>query len=96
MKMEIKGKISDYPIVGVSYDQAVEGPMQNSYLRLKKDPSTDSFHQVLKDLEDAYRIINTIYRVKTVPDTDFQAGYTYSDLSRPAHGRCLSRNPEQI
>ena len=49
-------------LFGVSYDKNVEGPMQNSYLRLKKDASTDQFHPVLKDLEDAYRIINTIYR----------------------------------
>ena len=82
-------------LLGVSYDRAVEGPMQNSYLRLKKDPSTDSFHPVLKDLEDAYRIINAIYRVKTVPDTDFPGPVTliptYPDLPMED---VYPRNPE--
>lgn len=50
-------------LFGVSYSQHVEGPMQNSYLRLKSDPATNQFHPVLKGLEDAYRIINTIYMV---------------------------------
>jgi hypothetical protein len=50
-------------LFGVSYEQHVEGPMQNSYLRLKSDPATNEFHPVLKELEDAYRIINTIHMV---------------------------------
>jgi len=53
-------------LLGVSFDHAVEGPMQNSYLRLRKDPSSGSFHPVLRDLEDAYRIINAIFMVKVV------------------------------
>ena len=68
----------------VSYDKGVEGPMQNSYLRLKKDPSTNQFHPVLKDLEDAYRIINTINRVKVIPRSPFPLPVTliptYPDL----------------
>ena len=71
-------------LLGISFDQAVEGPMQNSYLRLKKDPSTNSFHPVLRELEDAYRIINTIYRAKVVPNTEFPEPVTliptYPDL----------------
>jgi hypothetical protein len=71
-------------LFGVSYDQAVEGPMQNSYLRLKNDPETNNFHPVLKDLEDAYRIINAIYRVKVVPKMEFPGPVTliptYPDL----------------
>jgi len=54
-------------LFGISYDNEVEGPMRNSYLKLKKDAETGSFHPVLKGLEDAYRIINTIYRVKAIP-----------------------------
>jgi hypothetical protein len=69
---------------GVSYDQNIEGPMQNSYLRLKPDPVTNKFHPVLKDLEDAYRIINTIYRVKVKPNSEFPEPVTliptYPDL----------------
>ena len=71
-------------IFGVSYDNAVEGPMRNSYLKLKKDAKTNSAHQVLNGLEDAYRIINTIYRVKTTPISDFPSPVTliptYPDL----------------
>jgi hypothetical protein len=71
-------------LFGVSYDQSVEGPMQNSYLRLKSDPATNNFHPVLKDLEDAYRIINTIYRVRVVPRSEFPGPVmlipTYPDL----------------
>ena len=54
-------------LFGVSYDNGVEGPMRNSYLRLQPDAQTKQFHPVLKGLEDAYRIINTIHEVKVVP-----------------------------
>jgi hypothetical protein len=71
-------------IFGVSYDNGVEGPMQNSYLRLKKDASADLFHPVLKDLEDSYRIINTINMVKVIPRSSFPYPVTlipsYPDL----------------
>jgi hypothetical protein len=71
-------------LFGVSYDKSVEGPMQNSYLRLKKDYATNQFHPVLKDLEDAYRIINTIHQVKVIPQSSFPGPVTliptYPDL----------------
>lgn len=71
-------------LFGVSYDQNVEGPMQNSYLRLKSDPATNQFHPVLKNLEDAYRIINTIFRIKVLPRSEFPEPVTliptYPDL----------------
>ncbi len=71
-------------LFGVSYDKNVEGPMQNSYLRLKKDPATNQFHPVLKELEDAYRIINTVHRVKVIPRSSFPGPVTliptYPDL----------------
>ena len=71
-------------LFGVSYDNEVEGPMRNSYLKLKKDAVTSSFHPVLKGLEDAYRIINTIYQVHTKPRLDFPSPVTlvptYPDL----------------
>jgi hypothetical protein len=71
-------------LFGVSFDNNVEGPMQNSYLRLKKDPVTGQFHPVLKNLEDAYRIINTIYRLKVKPQSEFPGPVTliptYPDL----------------
>jgi hypothetical protein len=72
-------------LFGVSFDQGVEGPMQNSYLRLKSNPVTGKFHPVLEGLEDANRIINGIFRVKVTP---LSAGFsspvtlipTYPDL----------------
>ena len=54
-------------LFGASYDNGVEGPMKNSYLKLKKEKKTDAFHPVLQGLEDAYRIINTIHQVKIKP-----------------------------
>jgi hypothetical protein len=71
-------------LFGVSYDNGVEGPMQNSYLRLKEEKPGGKFHPVLKELEDAYRIINTINKVKVIPRTSFPDPVTviptYPDL----------------
>ncbi|MGB8491105.1 MAG: alpha-amylase family protein [Bacteroidales bacterium] len=71
-------------LFGVSFDNGVEGPMQNSYLRLRNDPITKKFHPVLEGLEDAVRIINGIYRVKVLPRTSFPGPVTliptYPDL----------------
>jgi hypothetical protein len=58
-----------HDLFGVSYDNDVEGPMRNSYLKLKKDAATGVFHPVLKGLEGAYRIINAIYNVKVKPQS---------------------------
>ncbi len=55
-------------LFGVSYAKQVDGPMQNSYLRLKSDDGTNKFHPVLKDLEDATRIINTVYMMNVKPE----------------------------
>ncbi|MEP6724333.1 MAG: alpha-amylase family protein, partial [Bacteroidota bacterium] len=71
-------------IFGVSFNKKVEGPMRNSYLKLKTDPLTKTFHPVLKGMEDAYRIINTIYQVDVTPRSDFPSPLTliptYPDL----------------
>ena len=71
-------------LFGVSYDHRVEGPMQNSYLQLRSDPVTKQFHPVLNELEDAYRIINTIHRVRVKPISTFPSPVTliptYPDL----------------
>ncbi len=70
-------------ILGVSYDQGVEGPLQNSYLRIKSD-ATGTFHPVTKGLEDSYRIINSTFEVKVKPTTEFPGPVTiipsYPDL----------------
>lgn len=71
-------------VFGVSYAGGVEGPMHNSYLRLKEDPSTKQFHPILHGLEDAYRIINTIHQVNVKPTVTFPSPVTiiptYPDL----------------
>lgn len=71
-------------LFGVSYDNGVEGPMRNSYLRFRSDPKTKLFHPVLKGMEDIYRIINTVHRVKVTPKTSFPSPVTlvptYPDL----------------
>ncbi|MCU1258333.1 MAG: Beta-galactosidase trimerization domain protein [Bryobacterales bacterium] len=61
-------------LFGVSAAGGVEGPMQNSYLNLEKDPGTGEFHPLLRGFEDAPRIINGANRVK-VKSTG-KAGYS--------------------
>jgi len=71
-------------LFGVSFDNGVEGPMRNSYLKFKADPKTRQFHPILKGMDDVYRIINTVYSVKVKPDTNFPSPVTliptYPDL----------------
>jgi len=71
-------------LFGVSFDNDVEGPMKNSYLRLREDYSTGLFHPVLSGLEDAFRTINSIYKVKVKPHSSFPSPVTliptYPDL----------------
>jgi len=71
-------------IFGVSYDNGTEGPMQNSYLRLRKNQADNKYHPVLKDLENAFRIINSVHRVKVIPKDSFPDPVTliptYPDL----------------
>jgi len=71
-------------LFGVTNGQSVEGPLQNSYLRLTADPATGKFHPVLKSLEDAYRIINVTYHVVVKPTQPFPSPVTliptYPDL----------------
>jgi len=52
-------------LFGVTFKGRVEGPMQNSYLRLEVDPVTGKRHPILAGLEDAPRIINGVRRVET-------------------------------
>jgi len=71
-------------LFGVSFDGGVEGPMKNSYLRLKPDPKMGRYHSVLEGLHDAYRIVNGIWRVRVTPKVDFPSPVTlipsYPDL----------------
>jgi hypothetical protein len=50
-------------LFGVRFTGRVEGPMQNSYLRLEPDALTGKRHPLLAGLEDAPRIINGVRRL---------------------------------
>jgi hypothetical protein len=50
-------------LLGVRSQGQLEGPMQNSYLRLETDPATGHRHPLLAGLDDAPRIINGVRRV---------------------------------
>jgi hypothetical protein len=50
-------------LFGVTYQGRLDGPMQNSYLSVRKDPVTGKYHPVLRELEDTPRIINGVWRV---------------------------------
>jgi len=71
-------------LFGVSYNPGGEGPMKNSYLRLKSNSKTGRFHPILNGLEEAYRIINGIWRLDVKPHLDFPSPVTliptYPDL----------------
>jgi hypothetical protein len=71
-------------LFGVSFDNKIEGPLQNSYLQLKSDAISKQFHPVLQGLEDAYRIINTTHQVNVFPRVPFISPVTliptYPDL----------------
>lgn len=57
-------------LLGVRYTSGPEGPMQNSYLTIEKDPATGGYHPILAGLEDAGRIINGVSRVLVEPLDD--------------------------
>ena len=57
-------------LFGASFAGKREGPMQNSYLRLRRDPGSGRFHPLLTGLEDATRIVNGAYRVLVAPIDD--------------------------
>jgi hypothetical protein len=64
-------------LFGASYAGKKEGPMQNSYLELKKDPATGQHHPLVAGFEDANRIIDTIRRVRVTATDEGQ----YSPLT---------------
>ncbi|OHB81424.1 MAG: hypothetical protein A2W31_18400 [Planctomycetes bacterium RBG_16_64_10] len=59
-------------LFGVTFKGRVEGPMQNSYLRLETDPAAGKRHPLLAGLEDASRIINGVSRVEVAATADFR------------------------
>ena len=82
---ELGEKRSDFglgDVFGVSFDDQVEGPMKNSYLRCEKE--NGQYHPVLDGLQDTSRIINGIYRLDIQAIEEFPSPLTlipsYPDL----------------
>jgi hypothetical protein len=71
-------------LFGINYAGKVEGPMKNSYLKINPETGSLIYDPVLKDLEDAFRIINGVYRLEVEPEADFPSPVTlipsYPDL----------------
>jgi len=71
-------------LFGVSYNNNIEGPMKNSYLKLNKEAGSSDYHAVLNGLTDAFRIINGVWRLEVKPGMDFPSPITlipsYPDL----------------
>jgi hypothetical protein len=71
-------------LYGVSFKGNVEGPMKNSYLKINTESGQDNYHTVLNGLEDAFRIINGVWRLNVKPLVDFPSPLTlipsYPDL----------------
>jgi len=71
-------------LFGLSYAGTVEGPMKNSYLKINPEAGTSAYHSVLQDLENAFRIINGVWRLNINPQLDFPSPVTlipsYPDL----------------
>jgi hypothetical protein len=58
-------------LFGVRFNGSLDGPMQNSYLRLETYPSTGKRHPLLAGLEDAPRIINGVHCVEVAGTRQF-------------------------
>jgi hypothetical protein len=58
-------------LFGVSFRGRLEGPMQNSYLRLERDAATGQAHPILAGLDETSRIINGVWRVDVEPRESF-------------------------
>lgn len=54
-------------LFGAHFDGKVEGPVQNSYLTLEKDPASGKRHALLRGLDDAPRIIGGVHQVRVRP-----------------------------
>jgi hypothetical protein len=79
-----RGNFGLTDLFGVRYAGKVEGPMKNSYLKINPEIGSSFYSPVLKDLEDAFRIINGVYRLEVEPEEDFPSPVTlipsYPDL----------------
>jgi hypothetical protein len=89
-------------LFGVSFKGRIEGPMQNSYLRLENDPATGRRHAILAGLEDAPRIVNGVRRVVVegtvpIPNPHLTLIPSYPDLPmEKVYPRIQKTNDPQI
>jgi hypothetical protein len=89
-------------LFGVTFQGRVEGPMQNSYLRLESDPASGQRHPLLAGLEDAPRIINGVHRVEVAatrpfPNPPLTLIPSYPDLPmEKVYPRVLKTNVPQV
>ena len=71
-------------VLGVSFANRIDGPMQNSYLSLDADASTGRRHAILAGLDDTPRIVNGVFRLEVRPTGGFPSPVTliptYPDL----------------
>ena len=54
-------------LFGARFSGKVDGPVQNSYFNVERDPETKALHPLLKGLEDAPRVIGGVRWVATEP-----------------------------
>jgi hypothetical protein len=83
---EIGGRRADFglaDVFGVSFAGTIDGPMQNSYLRIEEDAGGRR-HPILAGLDGTPRIINGVYRLNVRPAGPFPSPLTlipsYPDL----------------
>jgi hypothetical protein len=54
-------------LFGASFQSRLDGPIENSYLRVEKDPATGRHHPILKGLEDATLLIDGTWQLDVKP-----------------------------
>lgn len=54
-------------LFGASFERRLDGPIENSYLRVEKDPVTGRHHPILKGLEDARLLIDGTWQLQVKP-----------------------------
>jgi hypothetical protein len=88
-------------LFSVSYKGRIEGPMQNSYLRLEASSATGRRHPLLAGLEDAPRIINGVRRVEVeatgpLPESPLTLIPSYPDLPMEKVYPRIEKGPAQV
>ncbi len=83
-KGHARGDFGLAELFGVSFAEQVDGPMQNSYLKLESDAATGRRHPILEGFEDTPRIVNGVFRLHVRPFMAFPSPLTliptYPDL----------------